>query len=66
MANKRTRIINGCIAVAIAIAISTLTIVEWKSQGCMTSSLIAGLAMYNGIIAALWNCVDAFIKEKEG
>ena len=62
---SKPRIINGIIAIAIAIITTSMTIYYWKLQGCGFYSLAAAAVMYNGIIAAIWQCVDDCIKSKE-
>lgn len=63
---SKSRIISIVIAIVIAIALITFTCVEWHQQGASVQSLVAAIAFYITIIAALWNVVDHHIKELEG
>ena len=59
------RIINAVIAIAIAIALVSMVVYYWNQLGCGKQSLIVSLIIYPSFVAALWSCVDEYIKEKE-
>lgn len=61
---KKKRIINAVIWVSITLAICTMVLIEWYSQGCGASSLIAAIAMYTICTAAIGFCIDQTIQGK--
>lgn len=61
---KTKRIINGVIWATICIVLCTGVTIEWHSQGCEVSSLIAAIAMYTICTAAIGFCIDQTIRGK--
>ncbi len=61
---KTKRIINGVIWAAICIVLCTGVTIEWYSQGCGASSLIAAIAMYTICTAAIGFCIDQTIRDR--
>lgn len=61
---KTKRIINAVIWAAITLAVCTMVVIEWHAQGCGVSSLIAGIAMYTAVNAAIGFGIDQTIQGK--
>lgn len=61
---KKKRIINAAIWAAITLTICTMVVIEWHSQGCGASSLIAAIAMYTSVNAAIAFGIDRTIQGK--
>lgn len=61
---KTKRIINAVIWAAITLTICAMVVVEWYAQGCGVSSLIAGIAMYTSVNAAIAFGIDQTIQGK--
>ena len=61
---KTKRIINAVIWAAITLAICTMVVIEWHAQGYGVSSLIAGIAMYKAVNAAIAFGIDQTIQGK--
>lgn len=62
---SKKRVINGVVAIAIAVALVVMVTYYWHKMGCTGWSLVAGIAWNLTFPAALWACVDGYIKEKE-
>ena len=61
---KKTRIILAVVAAIVAICLCALVCVQWHKQGCGGWSLFAGCAVFTTMTAAIWNTIDAVIKER--
>lgn len=61
---KTKRIINAALWAAITLTICAMVVVEWYSQGCGASSLIAAIAMYTICTAAIGFCIDQTIRDR--
>lgn len=63
---SKKRIINGAIAIAIAIGVMAMTIYYWnKIDGENLRSLAGSILGYGAMLFGLWMSVDTFIKERE-